>query len=72
MVDNIPFTRSKKNITRDFSDGVMMAELIYHYQPNKVELHSYPAASSVVKKMANWETLNSKVLKKMGIGLTKR
>jgi hypothetical protein len=25
MVDNIPFSRSKKNIGRDFSDGVMMA-----------------------------------------------
>jgi hypothetical protein len=50
----------------------MMAELIHHFQPNKVDLHSYPAASSVVKKIANWETLNNKVLKKMGIGLSKR
>jgi hypothetical protein len=54
MVDGIPFTRSKKNINRDFSDAVMMAELVHHYRPKTVELHSYPAASSVVKKIANW------------------
>lgn len=25
MVDNIPFSRPKKNINRDFSDAVMLA-----------------------------------------------
>lgn len=72
MVDGIPFTRTKKNINRDFSDGVMMAELIFHYRPKTVELHSYPAASSAVKKINNWNTLNTKVLKKLGIGLGKK
>lgn len=36
MVDNIPFTRTKKNINRDFSDAVMMAELIQYYKPKAV------------------------------------
>ena len=31
MVDNISFSRAKKNISRDFSDGVMMAEVINYY-----------------------------------------
>jgi hypothetical protein len=36
MVDGVPFSRQKKNIARDFSDALMMAELIYHYYPKKV------------------------------------
>ena len=69
MVDSVPFSRQKKNIARDFSDGLMMAELIHHYYPKKVELHNYPATNTVTKKIQNWNTLNSKVLKKMGIGI---
>ena len=51
MVDNIAFSRQKKNIGRDFSDALMMAELIYHYYPKKVELHNYPSTNTVTKKI---------------------
>ena len=51
MVDNIAFSRQKKNIGRDFSDALMMAELIYHYYPTKVELHNYPSTNTVTKKI---------------------
>jgi hypothetical protein len=51
MVDNIPFSRSKKNISRDFSDGVMMAELLYHYNPKIISLHNYPPSNSLSKKI---------------------
>lgn len=71
MVDNISFSRSKKNISRDFSDGVMMAEVIHHYKPKSVALHNYPAANSFSKKVNNWNTLNNKVLKKMGLSISK-
>lgn len=58
MVDSIPFSRAKKNIHRDFADGVMMAELIYHYNQKLVALHNYPPANSVAKKIENWSTLS--------------
>ena len=51
MVDSIPFSRPKKNIHRDFSDGVLLAELIYHYDPKIVSLHNYPPANAVNKKI---------------------
>jgi hypothetical protein len=42
-VDQIPLSRPKKNITRDFADGgtpstylVMLAEIISHYFPKLV------------------------------------
>ncbi len=72
MVDNINFTRAKKNINRDFADGVMMAELIHHYNPKLISVHNYPSANSLNKKIQNWNTLNLKVFKKLGISLTKQ
>jgi ribosomal protein L12E/L44/L45/RPP1/RPP2 len=71
MVDSIPFSRAKKNIHRDFADGVMMAELIHHYSPKLVNLHNYPPANSLTKKIENWNTLSNKVLKRLGIQLSK-
>lgn len=40
-VDEIPLSRPKKNITRDFADGVLMAEVVAHYYPRLIELHNY-------------------------------
>jgi len=63
-VDEIPLSRPKKNISRDFSDGVLFAEIIHAFFPRLVEMHNYSAANSYSTKMYNWNTLNSKVLKK--------
>jgi hypothetical protein len=72
MVDSIPLSRPKRNINRDFADGLMMAELIHHYSPKLVSIHNYPAANSLTKKIENWNTLNLKVLKRIGITLSKQ
>jgi len=70
-VDSIPLSRQKKNMARDFNDAVLLAEMIKHYYPKLVELHNYPPASSTKQKIANWETLNNKVLKKLGLKIPK-
>lgn len=64
-VDQIPLSRPKKNLTRDFSDGVLVAETISHYFPKLVELHNYPPATGTKLKMENWNVLNRKVFKKL-------
>lgn len=46
-IDGIPLTRPKKNITRDFADGCMLAEIVAHYCPKIVEVHNYSLAHSV-------------------------
>lgn len=46
-IDEIPLSRPKRNITRDFTDGVMMAEVVNTYFPRLVELHNYPMAHSM-------------------------
>ena len=70
-VDSIPLSRQKKNISRDFNDAVLFAEMIKYHYPKLVDLHNYPNASSIKGKITNWETLNKKVLKKIGLRLGK-
>jgi hypothetical protein len=48
----------------------LVAEVVKHYCPNMVELHNYSAAHSVQQKSYNWNTLNTKVLKKMQFQLS--
>ena len=71
-VDSIQLSRPKKNIARDFCDCVLVAEIIKHYLPRLVDLHNYPSASSTMQKTTNWNTLNTKVLKKIGVKMSKQ
>lgn len=64
-IDVIPLSRPKRNITRDFSDGVMVAEVVKHFIPRIVDLHNYQPANSTKQKTENWKTLNMKVFKKL-------
>ncbi|XP_061408746.1 sperm flagellar protein 1 isoform X1 [Lethenteron reissneri] len=64
-IDTVPLSRPKRNIARDFSDGVMVAELVKHFFPRIVEMHNYIPANSVQQKISNWNTLNRKVLSKL-------
>jgi len=61
-VDSVPLSRSKKNITRDFSDAVLLAEMIKNSKSSLVDLHNYPSAHSAKKKLANWITLNGNLI----------
>lgn len=71
-VDKIPLSRKKRNISRDFSDGVLMAELIHRFHPTLVTLSSYHDTGKPEEKKANWEMLNIRVFKKLGFMLTKK
>ena len=70
-VDSFQLSRPKKNIARDFSDALLLAEMIKKYAPKLVDLHNYPECSSKKQKLNNWDTLNNKVLKKLGLRLSK-
>ncbi|XP_058242110.1 sperm flagellar protein 1 isoform X1 [Hemibagrus wyckioides] len=60
-IDEIKLSRPKRNISRDFSDGVMAAELVKHFFPKLVDLHNYTPAHSTQQKLSNWSMLNRKV-----------
>ncbi|CAF0723649.1 unnamed protein product [Didymodactylos carnosus] len=61
-IDRLPFSRTKTRIERDFSDGLMVAELIKYYFPSWVDLHNYAPANSTQQKLINWGLLNRKIL----------
>jgi len=71
-VDEIPLSRPKRNIARDFSDGVLFAEVVAHYFPRLVDLHNYSAANNTAQKMYNWNTMNQKVFKRLGFSVAKQ
>jgi hypothetical protein len=66
----IPLSRRTGNLARDFSDGVMMAEILKYYYPRHVDLHNYSRAFKRASKVENWFTLNRKVLSKLDIGIS--
>lgn len=49
-VDSIPLSRPKKNIARDFSDGLLLAEIVSQNIPGLVEMHNYSSANSRKQK----------------------
>ena len=71
-IDAIPLSRPKRNIARDFSDGVLLAEVVHAYFPALVEIHNYAPAHSVKQKIYNFETLNQRVLRKIGYIITRQ
>ena len=68
-IDKIPLSRRKRNLARDFSDAVLMAEVVAHFFPRLVDLHNYDQGLRVDTKIYNWKTLNNKVLKKFNFNL---
>ncbi|GFO16430.1 sperm flagellar protein 1 [Plakobranchus ocellatus] len=58
-IDRVPLSRPKKNLGKDFSDGVLVGEIIKHYFPRLVDLHNYTPAAATKQKMENWFLLNS-------------
>ncbi|XP_077157421.1 sperm flagellar protein 1 [Paroedura picta] len=68
-VDAIPLSRPKRNIARDFSDGVLAAEVVKFYFPKMVEMHNYVPANSTQQKLSNWGHLNRKVLTKLNFSI---
>lgn len=66
----IPLSRHTGNFARDFSDGVLMAELLKYYYPCYVDLHNYSPAFKRASKVDNWSTLNRKVFSKLNFHIT--
>ncbi|GAB9467011.1 hypothetical protein Gpo141_00004371 [Globisporangium polare] len=71
-VDEFQFSRTKKHIARDFSDAVLLAELLAQLFPAWVDLHNYPATHRFQQKLTNWETLNRKVLTRIKCETTRK
>ncbi|XP_073843536.1 sperm flagellar protein 1 [Musca autumnalis] len=61
-----------KNLHRDFSDGLPVVNLLKKLYPKLIDLHNYPPRNNTQLKLNNWETLNLKVLSKIGLQQSKQ
>ncbi|KAM8780320.1 sperm flagellar protein 1-like [Rhynchonycteris naso] len=64
-LDGLPLSRPKRHLARDFSDGVMLAEIVKHFHPRLVDLHNYVPTCNTDQKLSNWSILNRKVFHKL-------
>lgn len=69
-VDEQQLSRPKRNIARDFSDGVLIAEIVKNCHPKLVEIHNYTPANATKPKLENWYLLNRRVFAKMNFELS--
>lgn len=70
-IDGFALSRSSKKLSRDFSDAVLLAEILKYELPKVVDLHNYTGCNAIQGKIDNWNILNRKVLKKLHVHLTK-
>ncbi|XP_070325924.1 uncharacterized protein [Odocoileus virginianus] len=57
-LDALPLSRRKRHLARDFSDGVMLAEVVKLFRPRIVDLHNYVPTCNTGQKRSNWTVLN--------------
>lgn len=69
-IDSHTISRQKRNLNRDFSDAIPMAEILKHHFPKLVDLHNYSPKNAFAHKLSNWEILNRRVLHKLKINLS--
>ena len=58
-VDTFNLSKIKKNIARDFSDGVLVFEILKPFYPDYVLLNSIISTNNRNTKKTNWEFIRS-------------
>ena len=54
QVDSLELSKPKRNIARDFSDGLLIAEIVHQHHPHLVEVHNYYNTTKVSIKRDYW------------------
>ena len=63
-VDTFNLSKVKRNIARDFSDGVLVFELMKPSYPDLVVLNTIVPAHNKKDKRSNWEYIRSILIRK--------
>jgi len=66
-LDTIPLSRPVHNLEKDFSDGILIAEIIAYFFPEYVDLDKFHIARNMTERTKNWRLLNSDVLPKISL-----
>lgn len=60
----------RKNLVYNFSDGILIAEIIHSKFPKIVPIHSFLDISNAEGRISNWKLLNDKVLYHFDINMS--
>jgi hypothetical protein len=66
-LDTIPLSRPVRNLDTDFSDGILVAEIVAYFFPEYVDLDLFHPARNMSQRTKNWRILNSDVLPKLSL-----
>ncbi|CAF3261486.1 unnamed protein product, partial [Rotaria sp. Silwood2] len=66
-LDTIPLSRPVHNLEVDFSDGILIAEIVAYFFPEYVDLEMFQVARNMSQRTKNWRLLNSDVLPKISL-----
>lgn len=68
-IQSLDLSYSVKNIRRDFQNGFLIAEMIYRFHKDRIEMHSFSYGLSTEAKRDNWNQLE-KYFKKYNVPIT--
>ena len=66
-LDTIPLSRPVRSLDHDFSDGILVAEIVAYFFPEYVDLDLFHIARNMTQRTKNWRLLNSDVLPKLSL-----
>jgi hypothetical protein len=66
-LDTVPLSRPIRHLETDFSDGILVAEIVAYFFPEYVDLDMFHAARNMSQRTKNWRLLNSDVLPKLSL-----
>ncbi|CAF0724393.1 unnamed protein product [Brachionus calyciflorus] len=70
-LDRLPLSKVRTNVEKDFADGLLTAEVVKLYFPEMVDIREFREVHDVKERQAQWNFLNSKVLKIIGLNIPK-
>lgn len=71
-INRFDLSKPKKDFKRDFSDGVLLSEVLNYHYPHVLDLNNYISTCNTKQKYSNWEVLINKILRRIKVVPTKK
>lgn len=66
-LDRVPLSKPRSNVEKDFSDGLLAAEIVRFYYPDLVDFRMLRPVLNLQERTEQWKLLNSEVFDKIGL-----